>query len=71
MNYTVVGQYDFSSETGDDSFVEHVAAHNAHEAAQVAVNQLGSPATVIAVFAGHHTDLTGTIAGLAPQGEED
>lgn len=57
--YTVIGQYEYGNDTGDEFFVHHVEASDPRAAAEQAVREMGSPAMVVAVFAGEHNDLYG------------
>lgn len=54
--YAVIGNYEFG-EAGNEFFVHHVEADTPQEAARKAVQEMGSPARVVAVFSGHHKDL--------------
>lgn len=70
--YTVIGQYEYGNDTGDDFFVHHVEAPDPRAAAEQAVREMGSPAMVVAVFAGEHNDLYGPDATVYyPEEDED
>lgn len=69
--YTVVGQYEFTNAAGDDFFVHFVEAPDPRAAALKAVQEMGSPAMVVAVFAGEHPDLYGPDSTVYDPEEEE